>query len=408
MDRIKNPFSPGAGSPPPELAGRDGVLEQARVLLGRVKEKRPEKSMLLTGLRGVGKTVLLNAIERIAQENGYRTILVEAHENKSLATLIAPLLRRLLFDLDRIKGAGDKVRRGIGVLKSFIGSLKLSYGDLEFGLDIEPEKGAADSGDLEVDLPNLFAAVAEAAEERGTALAVLIDEIQYFDAVELSALIMAMHRMQQRQLPLVLIGAGLPILPGLAGESKSYAERLFSFPNIGPLSAADAAKALQDPVNAVGVELEGKALKEIFRLTKGYPYFLQEWGYQAWNHAISSPITLLVTRKATSIVRDRLDQNFFRVRFDRLTPREKDYLRAMAHLDSDPYRTGDIAAVLGEKITTLGPVRASLIKKGMIYSPAHGDMAFTVPLFDEFIARAMPAFEPRTKKKSPSKQRRKP
>jgi hypothetical protein len=405
MDRIKNPFSPGAGSPPPELAGRDGVLEQAKVLLGRVKLKRPEKSILLTGLRGVGKTVLLVEIERLAQAEGYRTILIEAHEDKRLATLLAPHLRRVLFDLDRIKAAGDKVRRGLGVLKSFLGALKVSYGDLEVSLDIEPEKGTADSGDLEVDLPNLFAAVGEAAEERGAAVAVLIDEIQYFTTAELSALIMAMHRMQQRQLPLALIGAGLPILPGLAGESKSYAERLFSFPDIGALSEPDAIKALQDPVRAAGVEFEDAALREIVCLTKGYPYFIQEWGYQVWNHAPATPITLKVTQEASATVRDRLDRNFFRVRFDRLTPREKDYLRAMAELGAGPHRTADIAETLGAKITTLGPVRASLIKKGMIYSPEHGDMAFTVPLFDEFMRRAMPRFQPKPKRKSAGKKK---
>jgi len=393
MDRIKNPFSPGAGSPPPELAGRDSILEQARVLLGRVLAKRPEKSLLLTGLRGVGKTVLLNEIERMAQDVGYRTILIEAHEDKQLAALLIPHLRRLLYDLDRIAGAGDKVRRGIGVLKSFIGAVKVKLGDVEFGIDIEPERGAADSGDLEVDLPSLFTAVAEAAEERGAAVAILIDEIQYFHQSELSALIMAMHKMQQRQLPLVLIGAGLPILPGLAGESKSYAERLFNFPDIGPLSETDATKALQDPVREEGVEFESAALQEIYRLTKGYPYFIQEWGYQAWNHAVASPISLRITKEATPVVRDRLDENFFRVRFDRLTPRERQYLRAMAELGSGPYRTGDISDILGAKITTLGPVRANLIKKGMIYSPAHGDMAFTVPLFDEFMRRAIPEFQ---------------
>ena len=231
MDKINNPFSPGAGSPPPELAGRDGVLEQARILLGRIRSKRPEKSLLLTGLRGVGKTVLLNEIERMAQDTGYRTILVEAHEGKSLAVLLAPHLRRLLFNIDRIAGAGNKVRRSFAVLKSFVGAIKITVGEIDIGLDIEPEAGSADSGDLEVDLPSLFMAVGEAAQERGAAIAILIDEIQYFSTSELSALIMAMHKMQQRQLPLVLIGAGLPILPGLAGESKSYAERLFSFPD---------------------------------------------------------------------------------------------------------------------------------------------------------------------------------
>jgi len=394
MDKIRNPFSPGAGSPPPELAGREGILEEATVLFGRVRARRPEKSLLMTGLRGVGKTVLLNEMERMAQGNGYRTILVEAHENKALAVLLAPHLRRLLFDLDRIAGAGNKVRRGIAVLKSFIGGIRVTVGDVEFGLDIEPEQGAADSGDLEVDLPNLFAAVAEAADERGTAVAILIDEIQYFSSSELSALIMAMHKMQQRQLPLVLIGAGLPILPGLAGESKSHAERLFNFPGVGPLPEQDAAKALRDPIEDAGEAIDPDALREIFRLTRGYPYFLQEWGYQSWNHAIASPISLHDVHETTELVTKRLDENFFRVRFDRLTPREKHYLRAMAQLGPGPCRTADIADTLGVKITTLGPVRASLIKKGMVYSPSHGDMAFTVPLFDEFMRRAIPVFTP--------------
>jgi hypothetical protein len=394
MDTIKNPFSPGAGSPPPALAGRDDVLEQARVLLGRVRARRPEKSLLLTGLRGVGKTVLLNEIDRMAQDTGYRTILVEAHEGKSLAVLLAPHLRRLLFDLDRIAGVGNKVRRGIAVLKSFVGAIKITVGAIDIGLDIEPELGTADSGDLEVDLPSLFMAVGEAAQERGAAVTILIDEIQYFSSSELSALIMAMHKMQQRQLPLVLIGAGLPILPGLMGESKSYAERLFSFPDIGPLPETDAIKALQDPVLEAGEAFEPAALHEIFRLTKGYPYFLQEWGYQAWNQAAVSPISLEVVVKTNDIVSRRLDKNFFRVRFDRMTPKEKMFLRAMAELGTGPYRTGDVADKLRVKVSTLGPLRAGLIKKGMVYSPSYGDMAFTVPLFDEFMRRVMPSFEP--------------
>jgi len=394
MDPIKNPFSPGAGSPPPELVGRDPVLEQARILLGRIKERRPEKSLLLTGLRGVGKTVLLNEIERLAKGDGYRTIVIEAHEDKPLGPLIAPYLRNLLFELDRIAGAGDKVKRGLRVLRSFLGILKVTYEDVTIGLDVDPETGSADSGDLEIDLPNLFVAVAEAAEERKCAVAVLVDEIQYFDQKELGALIMAMHRMQQRQLPLVLLGAGLPILPGLAGESKSYAERLFSFPEVGALSEEDTAKALRDPAHAAGVAYTAEALQEVFHLTKGYPYFLQEWGYQSWNLATTSPITLQVVQAATGVVIPRLDQNFFRVRFDRLTPSERRFLRAMAELGPDAHRTGDIAATLGVKVTSLGPVRAKLIKKGMIYSPAHGDMAFTVPLFDEFMVRAIPEFKP--------------
>ncbi len=390
MDPIQNPFSPGAGSPPPELVGRDGVLEQARVLLGRVKAKRPEKSILLTGLRGVGKTVLLNEIDRLARGQGYRTIVVEAHERKSLAALLVPPLRRLLFDLDRIAGLGDKAKRGLAVLKGFMDGMKLSVGEIEVSLDVDAEKGAADSGDIESDLPNLFVAVAEAADERQLPVALLIDELQYFSQKELSSLIMAMHRMQQRQLPMVLIGAGLPILPGLAGESKSYAERLFSFPDIGALSEADSVKALKDPTSAMGVGFATDALKEIYRLTQGYPYFLQEWGYQSWNLAEASPITVDVVKEASPSVVVRLDKNFFRVRFDRLTPSEKRFLRAMAGLGAGAHRIGDIAAALGVQTMSLGPHRASLIKKGMIYSPAYGELAFTVPLFDGFMMRAMP------------------
>lgn len=393
MDPIKNPFSPGAGSPPPELAGRDPILEQARILLARVRQKRAEKSMLLTGLRGVGKTVLLNEIERLAMTASYQTVSIEAHEDKPLGPLLAPHLRSLLYDLNRLAGVGNKVKRGLAVLRSFIGTLKFTVSDVTIGLDIEPEKGAADSGDLEIDLPKLLVAIGEAAEDRQSAVAIFIDEVQYFSQKELAALIMAMHRVQQLQLPLVLLGAGLPILPGLAGESKSYAERLFQFPDIGALSAEDSAKALQDPAQEAGVSFDASAIDEIFRLTKGYPYFVQEWGYQVWNKAAASPITKKVVRDATDTVLLRLDQNFFRVRYDRLTPGEKDFLRAMAALGSGPQRTSDIAEALKVKVTSLGPVRARLIKKGMIYSPAHGDLAFTVPLFDEFMVRAIPRFK---------------
>ncbi len=395
MDPIKNPFAPGAGAPPPELVGREPILTQARILLGRIKLKRPEKSLLLTGLRGVGKTVLLNEIERMARAEQYRTISIEAHEEKPLGPLIAPHLRQMLYEVDRLAGAGDKVKRGLAVLKGFMNGIKVTVGEIEIGLDMEPVQGVADSGDLEIDLPNLFVAVAEAAVERQTAIALFIDEIQYFAQKELGALIMAMHKVQQRQLPLVLLGAGLPILPGLAGESKSYAERLFNFPDVGALSEPDAAKALREPARAAGVTFEAQALAEVFRLTQGYPYFLQEWGYQAWNLVPEGEaITLAIIQHATAAAIPRLDQNFFRVRFNRLTPGEQHVHRAIAQLGSGPQRTGDIADALGVKVTSLGPVRAKLIKKGMIYSPAHGDIAFTVPLFDEFMRRAIPEFKP--------------
>lgn len=388
MDKVNNPFSPGAGSRPHELVGRDPVLEQARVLLARVKQKRAEKSLLLTGLRGVGKTVLLNEIKRLAGEAGYQTILIEAHENKSLGSMLVPYMRSVLFSLDRIAGAGDKIARGWAVFKSFLSSLKITIDDV--GIEISPERGAADSGDLEIDLPNLFIAIGEAAEEKKRGVAILIDEVQYLDEKELGALIMAMHKVQQNQLPIVLLGAGLPILPELAGDSKSYAERLFDFPSIGELSEEDAARALQEPTQSTGLIFEHSALKEVFSLTKGYPYFLQEWGYQIWNLAVEKTISLQIVREATALSIQRLDNSFFRVRFDRLTPGEKKFLRVMAQLGPGPHRTADVAEALGIKIASLGPRRAKLIKKGMIYSPSHGDMAFTVPLFDQFMIRAMP------------------
>ncbi|MCW5589423.1 MAG: ATP-binding protein [Legionellales bacterium] len=393
MDSIENPFSPGAGSPPPELVGREAILKKGNILFARVKCQRAEKSLLLTGLRGVGKTVLINELERLAEQASYKTILIEAYEGKSLGVLLIPPLRQLLYQLDRLAGMGNKVRRGLAVLKSFITAIKVKMGEIEVGLDIEPEQGTADSGDLASDLPNLFMAVAEAAQEKQTPIAILIDEIQYLSQDELGALIMAMHKMQQRQLPLVLIGAGLPVLPALVGSSKTYAERLFQFPDIGPLSAIDSIKALQEPVKKYNVKFTEEALEEIFRLTKGYPYFIQEWGYQSWNHAVSSPITLQDVKNSTIDVIRRLDENFFRVRFDRLTLSEQKFLRAMAEFGTDLLRTSDIAIRLGVKIHQIGPVRAKLIKKGMIFSPAHGEIRFTVPLFDEFMKRAIPIFK---------------
>lgn len=390
MDPIKNPYSPGAGAPPPELVGRDSLLKQADVLLGRVRSGKPEKSLLLIGLRGVGKTVLLNEIQRKAEGHGYHSIFLEAHEDKPLGVLLIPYLRSLLYHLDKAAGMGGKARRALAVLRSFIGSIKIAYGEVSIGLDIEPERGSADSGDLEIDLPQLFLAIGEAALDQGAAIAILIDEIQYLSKKELGALIMAMHRIQQKQLPLLLLGAGLPVLPGLAGESKSYAERLFNFPSIGELSKADALKALQDPARAAGVEFQRQALEKIYTHTQGYPYFLQEWGYKAWNKASLSPITLADVDAATAEAIEQLDQNFFKVRFDRLTPAERNFLRMMAELGKGPHKVSDVAHYFSSKASDLSPVRASLMKKGMIYSPSYGYMAFTVPLFDEFMIRIMP------------------
>lgn len=390
MDRVRNPFAPGAGSPPPALVGREEILENARVTLARVTARRPAKSFLLIGLRGVGKTVLLNQMQDIAEEIGYRAISIEAPDNKRLPFLLIPPLRQLLFALDRLENVNEKVKRGLRVLKAFAGAIKISMGEFDIGLDIDPETGSADSGDLEADLPVLLLAVAEAAEARGLSVVLFIDEMQYLTEDELSALIMAIHKVTQKQLPFLLIGAGLPQLVGITGKSKSYAERLFDFPNVGALMAQDAKDALKTPVNREGVEFEPAALDRIIETTEGYPYFLQEWGYHSWNIADSSPISLDAVKAAHAAVIQRLDESFFRVRFDRLTPREKDYLRAMAELGPGPHRSGDIADVLDINVRSAAPLRSGLIKKGMIFSPAHGDTAFTVPLFDQFMKRIMP------------------
>jgi AAA ATPase domain len=391
MDPMQNPFSPGAGSPPPELAGRGPLLEQARVTLGRVKAGRPERSFLLVGLRGVGKTVLLNKVRELASGFDYHAVLIEAHERKPLAALLLPALRQVLIALDRMAQISQKAKRGLRVLKSFFDGLKLKYHDIEIGIDVDPETGIADSGSLEADLAEVFVAVGEAAADRHTAVALIIDEMQYLNEEELSALIMAMHQISQRQLPVVLVGAGLPQLVALAGRSKSYAERLFQFPEVGALEPIDAAEAVQEPVQEQGVRFTEAALQEIILQTRGYPYFLQEWGYQSWNLADRSPIGIEVIHHATRESIRRLDANFFRVRFDRLTPREKDYLRALADLGDTAQRSGDIAERLKVKVQSIAPVRNGLIKKGMIYSPAHGDTTFTVPLFSDFMKRIMPA-----------------
>lgn len=390
MDPVKNPFSPGAGAPPPELAGRQPILNTAKIMLQRLKAGRSEKSYLLVGLCGVGKTVLLGEIDRLAESLGYKAIFIEAHERKTLAALLLPSLRDLLFQLDRMENISQKVKRAFRVFKSFLKSIKIKVESIEVTLDVEPEIGTADSGDLESDLPALLEVIAEAALDRKIVVAIIIDELQYLSENELSALIMAIHRVTQKKLPIAFVGAGLPQLVGLTGKSKSYSERLFDFPEIGPLQDEDAIAALQRPAMEQGVNFTEEALNEILFQTKGYPYFIQEWGYQAWNVAEESPIDLETVKRATKESIDRLDKNFFRVRFDRLTPREKEYLSALAVLGEGAQRSGAIAEKLGVTPQSIAPIRNSLIKKGMIYSPTHGNTDFTVPLFDDFMKRIMP------------------
>lgn len=391
MDAIRNPYSPGAGCPPPALAGRDALREQVRIAIERLRIGKPAKSALMVGLRGVGKTVLLEKMRADAEATNICTVRVEAPENRSLPAIIAPQLRLALLHLSLIGSAKDKAKRALQALAGFAKGLKVRYNDIEVGFDLDPVPGLADNGDLEMDLSALFEAAGRAAQSGGTAVVLFIDELQYVERNQFAALISALHRASQMLLPITAVGAGLPQLRGLAGEAKSYAERLFDFPMIGPLDADEARLALQKPAEEEGVEFTSEALEEIIRQTSGYPYFLQEWGKHSWEVAEQSPITLDNVLTASRQAIAALDESFFRVRFDRLTPTEKRYLRAMAELGPQPlHRSGDIAACMGKAVSTLAPLRQNLILKGMIWSPSHGDTAFTVPLFDEFMKRIMP------------------
>lgn len=390
MDPVRNPYSPGAGSPPPELAGRDGLRNQLRVALARIREGRPAKSVLMVGLRGVGKTVLLDQIRRDAETEGIHGVRAEAPENKSLPALLAPQIRQALLRISHMEAAKRAAQRGLRALAGFARALKVKYKDIEVGLDYGPEPGLADNGDLEMDLGELLEQTGLAARDASTAVVLFLDELQYVREDQLGALISGLHRCAQTKLPLTVVGAGLPQLRGIAGKAKSYAERLFDFPTVGPLNDSEAELAIVKPANHEGVEYTLDAVTAIITRTKGYPYFLQEWGKHAWDRAGRSPITLSDVQSASTSAIAALDESFFRVRFDRLTPSERTYLRAMADLGPGPHRSGDIADRLNRAVSSLGPVRSSLIAKGMIWSPSHGDTAFTVPLFDEFMNRIMP------------------
>jgi AAA ATPase-like protein len=390
MDPIRNPFTPGAGTPPPELAGRDTLRENVRVALERVRRGLPTKSVLMVGLRGVGKTVLLDRMRDDAEGAGIQTIRIEAPEGRSLPAMLAPQLRLALLRLSRNEKAKRLAQRALKGLAGFAKALKIKFKDIDVGFDFEPEPGLADNGDLEQDLTALVEVVGEAARSAGTALGLFVDELQYVEEDQLAALITALHRAAQRKLPVVLVGAGLPQLRGQMGRAKSYAERLFDFPEVGALPDPAARLAIAKPVRAEGATVEDAALERIVRDTRGYPYFLQEWGKHSWDVASGEKITRRDVDRAAKEAVVALDESFFRVRFDRLTPLEKKYLRAMAELGPGPHRSGDIAQVVRREVTKLGPTRAKLIAKGMIWSPSHGDTAFTVPLFDEFMRRILP------------------
>ena len=387
MDPRINPYAPGAGTPPPELAGRDAVLADARLAVQRNRSGRSARSFMFVGLRGVGKTVLLNEVQAIAEEEGALTDFIEVASNEPLSKSVVATLRAILLKLDRIKGVSEHVKRGLRVLKSFVGAVTVKVEGVEFAVDIDGEPGVADSGTLSRDLAEVFVAAGEAARDRNTSIVILIDEIQNLPPEEFEALIMAVHRTDQKRLPLLVVGAGLPLLVRLSGNAKTYAERLFEYPDIGALDPAEARRALVKPAVQADVEFDEDAVAAVIGETQGYPYFLQEWGYQAWNTAPVSPITKGDVARSSEAAIRRLDQNFFRSRYERLSEPQKAYLYAMARCGPGPHRTGDIAGALGKSSQQMGPIREALIASGMIYSPRYGYAAFTVPLFDAFMKR---------------------
>ena len=385
MDPISNPFAPGAGSRPPELAGRGKVIDAATIALKRAILGKHDKSQILLGLRGTGKTVLLNRIEDLAEECGHLTSYIEAPEDDGLAELLYPKIHQVVRKLSLVESAKSASHSLAKALRSFASAFKIDYGDFSVSVDAEP--GVADSGNLEIDVTDLFLMVGRAAKAAQKGWTILIDELQYLNKDELSALIVALHRVSQKDLPVKLFGAGLPQIAALSGNAKSYAERLFDYPPIGALSEESATAAIREPIVGGGESISDEALQQIVHTTKGYPYFLQEWGYQSWNAAQQSPISVNDVKFATEAAIQRLDDGFFRVRFDRLTRKEREYVMAMAELGSGPYRSSDVADQLQLDLQQLGPRRAQIIKKGMIFSPSHGDVDFTVPMFDEYLLR---------------------
>lgn len=392
MKPYLNPFAPGAGMPPPELAGRDSLLSEAKHAIKRNTTGNSARSFIYVGLRGVGKTVLLNEVQAMADEEGAITDFIEVSNNDSLSRVMIATMRAALLKLDRMRNVSDKVKQGLRILKSFIGAVKVKHGDLEFSIDIDAELGVADSGTLTRDLAELFVAVGEAAKSRASSIVLLIDEIQNIQEKEYEALIMAVHRVNQRKLPVLVIGAGLPLLVKLSGQAKTYAERLFEYPSVGALGEIEASRALIQPLEVAGVNINSEATDLVIKKTQGYPYFIQEWGYQIWNRSKGPSITKKDVIRCSETAITRLDQNFFNSRYERLSEVQKQYLRAMAELGQGPYRSGDIAKILGKSTSQLGTTREGLIRNGMIFSPEYGKTAFTVPLFDEFMKRKQPDF----------------
>ena len=391
MDSIRNPYTPNAGATPEIVAGRAEYVRAFGVLLERLRRGRTEQSMILTGLRGVGKTVLLNEFAEQARAAKWEVVEVEAskHEDAHFRQLFASLLRSALLQISPRKRWNDRARRAAEVLTSFALSVN-PEGTWTMTWDVAPAEGLADHGDLAMDLTDVLVAVGEAAQDSGRGIAILVDEVQFLQSRQLEALIQALHKTVQRRLPVTFVGAGLPQIAELAGDAKSYAERLFRFPMVDSLAETDARDALTTPAEREGARFTEDAVSLALEITKGYPYFIQELGYQVWEIAEGPTITAEDIDTAREGYLAKLDGSFFRVRLNRSTPLQTAYLRAMAELGPDPAKASDVARVLRRESTQLGPTRAELIDMGLLYTPDHGYAAFTVPDFDEFMKRAVP------------------
>ncbi|MGQ0838409.1 AAA family ATPase [Actinokineospora sp.] len=392
MDPVRNPFAPGAGQRPPELAGREKELTAFEVVLERVARGRPERSLVLTGLRGVGKTVLLGELRSMAVRRGWGAGKIEARPEADLRRPLAAALHRAVRDLAVRHRAPDRVEAVLGVLKAF--ALRANSDNAKLrdrwqpGIDVPAAQGRADSGDIEIDLVELFTDVAELAQDVGTGVAVLIDEMQDIGADDISALCAACHELSQSGAPLVVVGAGLPHLPAVLSASKSYSERLFRYVRIDRLSREDAERAVLAPVHREEAGITLDALDALFEWSGGYPYFIQAYGKAAWDAAPADPITAEDVGVAAPEAEAELAVGFFGSRYERATPAEREYLRAMAELTEgrdEGAGTSDVAVYLGRKPSSLSPARDSLIKKGLIYSAERGRIAFTVPHFGRYL-----------------------
>jgi AAA ATPase domain len=393
VDPIRNPYAPGAGQRPPELAGRDREISQFEVVLERVARSRPERSMVLTGLRGVGKTVLLNTFRSMALQRLWGTGKLEARPDQSIRRPIASALHMAVRELAPRHRAPDRIDDFLGVLKAFAQrdpTAKGSAISVQFGIDVPAARGRADSGDLEVDLTELFTDAASVAGDLGVGIALFVDEMQDIPAPDVSALCAACHELSQIGGPLIVVGAGLPHLPSVLSASKSYSERLFRYARIDRLDRAAADQALLAPAEREDVLFRQDALDALYAAADGYPYFVQAYGKVTWDVAASSPITLADVAVAAPEAEGELAVGFFGSRYERATPAEREYMRAMAAIGDEPVATANVADELGRKPSSLSPARDGLIKKGLIYSSERGLIAFTVPHFGKFL-RAQPA-----------------